>query len=250
MSIQTTSSSPGLMERLGTDAVALAACSGFGYVLALQYERGFCSYFGVPEMLIAPTVPLIATGVTLVLSTAAVGVMTPFVPVSAIKLSERMRSLITSLATLAAAIAFGLLLGQVISATAASLVAFFAMICVASTMASKLMNNAGRGALSFKVTAGVLVLLGTLTLAPIAGRMRASITTIYYTLEDQRDFAVIRNYGDVLVAVRVDRVHRRFLSEVLVLRPEDGTKIRMYREELGRFTGYSSRVDLPIPAFD
>lgn len=233
---------PGAMwERVGTDALLIAASSGFGYLLALEYERGYCFFFGIPELLIAPTVPVIAAAISVVLVIASGGMLLPMIPVltfSQVRVNRRF--------TLSFAIACGLLMTLTLMAGIVGWIAYTGVLAIYLAVVVLLTAFAvaryrGRGdptALTIKLMTTMLVILGLLVLAPLAGHYRAARTKIFYTLSSQRDVAVIRNYGDVLVGVRIDRAQRRLVSEVLAIRPENGELTTIYREVIGPLHGY------------
>lgn len=230
------------IRRLLTEGVFVAASTVIGYAVAIEFERGYCQYFGIPDFMVSPTLPVIAVSIVVVLTIAFLFLM---VPVAMVALQHRRKifGLVDPAYLLAVATALWITFSIDPSSRFAVLLAF-APFPVAAWLATP---KAGRTTVSFirKALSLFAVGMGVILLASALGRYRASITDVFYVLRDEGDVAVVRNYGDVMLAVSFDRSKRQLKSEVLVVRASESAKLKLSREVIGPFPGYAARLHFP-----
>lgn len=227
----------GLVSRFATEGILVAVATGIGYFTALLYETNYLGYFGIPAFLASPRPQTIVASVFATMVAGAV-VLTVL---QALMLIARPKARV-----LVASVLAGFALAGQILAIAGALPSYFVGFSMAVTIPALICivlltreRGRKRGLVPpFQVVSLVVAAVGLLATSGFAGQLAARGTTTFYSLKEQRDVLVLRDYGEVLIGVRFDRDHHRLLSETLVIRAEERDAIQLYREELRAFAGF------------
>jgi hypothetical protein len=221
-----------------TDAAMLAALSVFGYTLAYLYEVGFANHFGYPSYLISPTPPVIA-GALVVLSLGAQILALLGVLWSDLKEPE-WKDVALNIAMLWCFAIIMLIQSDSTLKTVAVVVAVFAVtafLTVTSRETRRIRGNhpAGPGMLQrFKtnmVVTGISGLIATGLAAQVVGELVAKSQQTFFLLDAKTNFAVVRIYGDVVVAAKMNMATEQFTGEYFVGKlGSDDLKLHLKRE--------------------
>jgi hypothetical protein len=213
-----------LVGKLGTDALLLGALSALGYCVALAYEAGYASHFGYPSYLITPTPNVIVTALAAILM-VVFGFVLPLVDLfeSPGGRNKGIAALIVLWFVLAGSYLFTVSNYALSSLVTFGLsVAIFCFLQWAGAVDAKQGRVTGRKA---KSVSGVLLLVSTVyVLASFFGTLTAMNQKAFFFLKSKPDFAVVRLYDSVAVAVRFDFQTQQFTREYLAFKMGDELK--------------------------
>jgi len=207
-------------KRLGTDAVFLAVLSGLGYWIAFAYESGYASHFGYPTFLISPSLSAI-----IVAFGALAGALMGAAPI--------VMDLFRSGDARARRLAYWVVIGGLFAFFA--LQAFFisnyswsalwrvapgVLLFILVRWTSRLQDKAG-GAANFKVSMALLALVMAMVLhfmSSFLGLAAAKDQRVFYFLTAKPEYAAVRIYDGMTIAVRFNGQTNSFTGEYLLLK--------------------------------
>ena len=236
-----------------TDAILLAALTGWGYAVAYAFEMGYADHFGYPHYVISPTPATIAYALIILLLVGSVAFQA--IGVAASQADPRLR----------AALLFSLLLGSmafvlvVVSPWPAVSVATVAIgLAVLSwvwwryfsvTRRRKThVKNPGRANVSavsdgknerqtrapssdqiphteqnrtHLALLGFAALLTTFWIGQLGGQYVARLQNRFYMMQSRPDFAVVRMYGELVVAAKINKSTGLFTGDYLIAKVGD-----------------------------
>lgn len=223
-----------------TDAIFLAFVSVSGYGLAFVFELGFAWHSGFPTYVIAPTPSNIAAAV-LVIATLGLGLpMFGMFLLERRDLHERVHSVIVLMYFVF------ILLGMAVAPDGWPTYIFAAFgIWVMATFWVGEQRSKKRRLLSGPIFSwsplvrhqfSLLLTIAPITLASLtlyAGAATGRSQQTFYFLALKPDFAVIRMYGEVVVAARINRATSLFTGEYIIGKfDSDDMKLSLKRERL------------------
>jgi len=215
------------MAKFATDALLLGALSAAGFCVAFAYEVGYARHFGYPTYLISPTPNVIVTALGVVLGAALflLPLLTDLFDSSVSSVQRKASFWIIFI------VFCGLLVGYVFVTNNyqwASLwtVGLGAVTGVIMHWGDK--SNAKRGSVSGPkvrvVFSGFLLLVGIYYLASLLGTQAARDQKAFFFLQGKPDFAVVRLYDSLAIAIRYDFEKQQFVHEYLVFKLGDERK--------------------------
>jgi hypothetical protein len=214
------------LGKLGTDALLLGALSAGGYCVAFAFEAGYADHFGYPTYLITPTPNVIVTALAAVMIVVA-GLFPPFIDMLESKnLGNRKLGLVALLVIFVGFSAAYLFTMSNYKLSSLIPLPFGLALLVLMRWAGAADAKHGHvtGPKS-RAVAGVLFLaLLTYQLATFFGVMSATNQKAFYFLKTKPDFAVVRLYDSMAVAVRYDTQKQQFVREYLAIRLGDELK--------------------------
>ncbi len=213
-------------RKFATDAVMLAVLSAFGYWIAYAYETGYASHFGYPTYFISPTLNIIVAAIAS-LAAAMVGLTLPLL--DALKTGDATRSKHARRFIFAAI--FALLVGslyvssnydwRVLWRVLFAVVIYFVYRWTSASEAKHGVALPMSASLFFlALLAAMLVHVGS----TFAGLMAAKDQRVFYFLTSKPDYAVVRIYDGVAVAVRYDTSKKAFTGDYVILKFGDELK--------------------------
>jgi hypothetical protein len=213
--------------KLATDALLLGVLSAAGYCVAFAYEAGYARHFGYPTFLIAPTPNVIVTALAVILG-VVFGLLPPLMDMFDRAASHANRKVSAWLAI----VFFVCLVGgygfTMRNYDIASMWQFGAGLALGGLMYWNQKSDAKRGIAggpSTKSLAWVLLLVGGIyMLASLLGTHAAKDQKAFFFLQGKPDYAVVRLYDNVAIAVRYDFQTKRFTHEYVVFKFGDEHK--------------------------
>lgn len=191
-------------------ALLIAVLSAFGYCVAFAYETGYADHFGYPWYLISPTPSVIVTALAIVFC-LVLGV-TPLVASEI----ENTRSVEWVL------FAFGVILVLVYVSTRSPRLDGKAVIVILALIAvviwGFLFTRKARRPATRLLMGTIGTFLATGVAASLIGTFVAGGQKAFFFLPGKPDFAVVRMYGEVAIAVRYDFPKQRFVREFRVFK--------------------------------
>lgn len=255
---------PTITKTVLTDAFVLAIASGFLYLVAFFYEWGYCSHFQIPINLISPnpSTVLVAAAVVGTFLVASVQLFGFAVPL--LRAGTKPTSRQAPYGEVFMLNAFLLLLGAVLlRAYGISVNGFLFFLAGAAifnflffglglmvekgTMAERFssigksrkdgdaLNGWGWMEDHFgrRQTLAVMALVAFLSIAYVVGNGEAARQTRYLMLTEHPGYALLRMYGDQVIAGQVDAASRELRPGVLFFRISSEQPLRMAAEDVG-----------------
>lgn len=239
------------LSRWVTDAVLLAALSVTGYAVAFAFEMGYAAHFGYPATVISPTPATIASALLLLVFGIQI-IAQFFVWVTQQKDAGRRRAitetffLLIFLLVVLVAVPFGWLQVALATLNLATIVVIWGFRLLAEARARSdrakakaTIISTGLGSGTSQVVSSPLLFKGSvIPFSPLHHRawilsacvgvavLTVAIETVgqfvakgqrtFYMLKSKPDFAVVRIYGDVVVASKVDLATEHFTGDYII----------------------------------
>lgn len=249
-----------------TEGVQILLLTGVGYLVAFLYEKGYCDHFGIPMTLIVPST---ATILVAIVSIALIGIALLPVFNIALAVARGLRSseaikpyfslvfgnFIILMALLIGWMLFGLskmviavTVGLMLIINVSSLAPVLLMYKKCPTWRERFMAvqqaNAGDkgsseiGRLAERIFGKrgwnvILDLYVVLAFAHIAGSAAAVAQTEFDVLDEYPGYVLLREYGEFIVAAKVDEDKKQTGMHFLLLRLSDAKELMLTRKKLG-----------------
>jgi len=257
-------SGPDRLQSVLTEGIAIALGSAYLYLITFFYELGYCTHFGVPRVFIDPSLT------TILVAAAAIGglAFSSFyffalsLPVlrAAINPSDSLKPYRYFLVLNAILLIFGILLWRVYGISWKGFLLSFALVLLLNAVyvAAGLIVYRSEKSLRERFEAIseeqadpfdiweplfqkfgrprvglVLVLVLANGVAYLVGNGEAVRQERFLVLQDSPDFVLVRSYGDVMIAAKVDRIKKTTGNDILLLRTSSRDKFEFRTETLG-----------------
>lgn len=257
-------SSLGRFQSVLTEGVVIALGSAYVYLVTFFYEIGYCAHFGVPSTFISPnlTTILVAAagiGVLVFSSFQFLGFSVPLIR-AATNPSKSQKPYRQFFAINALLLIFGILLWRAYGFSWMGFLLFSALAIFlnfilfgigliiyrkkkslrkkfeainkdesdALDIWGLLFERIGRGGVSLVL--GVVLTTG---LAYLIGNGEAVRQEKFLLLKEPKDYALLRTYGDLVIAVQVDRSKKLVEHDLLLLRASSIDKLEFRLEMIG-----------------
>lgn len=214
------------VRRLATDAVVLATLTGIGYWVAFAYESGFASHFGYPTYLISPSLNVILPAIAAIAATLAALMPAALDFLKRRKPSLRKTWLWFALGLLTLFFTTNLFISSNYDWKVFWRIPFAIVVYIVFTLSA--VSDAKEGvALSRSASIGALVLFAavfTNVASTFMGMMAAKDQKVFYFLVDNPEYAVVRLYDGLAIAVRYDASKKTFVGDYRAMKVGDEPK--------------------------
>jgi hypothetical protein len=224
-----------LIKKFGTDALLIGALSALGYCVAFAYEAGYASHFGYPTYLITPTPNIIVTALASILI-AFYGFLPSFAQAfdkdnSAARQHGREVAEVVVVLTIPGyvIVANNLKTEYMIGAAA-----FLGLYAVVRRLIFPDRAKSGWKAdpLATKMWLAVIGAVTLYAIATIFGVSSAHSQRTFFFLKTKPDFAVVRLYDGLAIAVRYDAQKQAFVREYIAMKLGENKELDLVRTVL------------------
>jgi hypothetical protein len=210
-------------KKLGTDAVALGAITVTGYAFAYMFEMGFARHFGYARYLIEPTIATLASSLIL-LFILAYGILPILVVTLHSSTPER-----TRLISVFLVVSFVWFMAQTVALIGIdkrSILAGVFLLISGWVFLSGLRSNNPMFLEKInrvKITILILIVIANLLItAFLTGAYSGKRMKKFDFFSNDPRYAVVRMYGQTMIAIKYDFSKQEFLKEYKVLKLPDG----------------------------
>jgi hypothetical protein len=247
-----------------TEGILIALGSAYIYLVTFFYEFGYCKHFGIPSTFISPNLTTIlvaaaAIGSLLLSSFQIMGFSVPLIKAAA-NPNELQKPYRAFFALNAILLIIGLLLLTIygpawkvfLSFTIIVLIFNFVQFGIGLITYRKkgslrekfeAMNNSEPDAFDFFALlmekiglygySLILFVVLTVGLAFLIGNGEATQQKIFLILKEQKEYVLLRTYGDLMIAAPIDRSKKLVEHELLLLRFTSKDKLELRSELVG-----------------
>ncbi|MGA0570052.1 hypothetical protein ACO2Q9_04960 [Variovorax sp. VNK109] len=227
---------PSKFRQLFTDAVVVALTSGWAYCIAFAYEAGFCSHFGVPLHLITPSLTALLTAAFAVLLGITAMLYAAAWPLALVpKSARRLRRKLFAFALLVVITLFWyrLELDGLIQIGVGAVILFggyaYRLAVGKGTVKERLSSGSEKSFTDIdpmfgpvekvwgsNVTGAFATIFFPVYVAWVVGMGVATNQSSFLMLDEHPAFALVRSYGDTLIAVKIDEDKKSIEGSVFI----------------------------------
>lgn len=241
-----------------TDGVIIAGVTGLGYGLAYLYEMSYARHFGIPAYLISPAAPSIV--VALLVMVGLIIMFGQIVGIVNMMFGElKLPRLAIKVNIFILFLFFVFFLGGWSVATAISIFSLFLFLLLFGdyavdaalkdgSLSEKISEaeNPRKRTVNHEISPKIVNFLGEFgsivmvilvfgcMLAIMAGAATARFQKEFQLIQGFKDFAMLRKYGDVHIAIGFDAVKKIPTGEIIIFKSEDDLKrLTLINKEVG-----------------